>query len=294
MSVQRGSALAALGMMALLGLTGCGAVGGGGPKLDRPYLEVRRGHATVLTEKRRAPEQASDQQPPANVKVVTYPSGDLKLAAWFVLPAKAPADDIPAIVFFHGGFALGADDLKECKPFLDAGYAVLLPSLRGENKNEGNFELMYGEVDDGRAAVQWLAAQPRIDKGRIYTFGHSVGGGISALLSLWDDVPVLATGSSGGLFPYTVFAAWSEILPFDRRNPLERQLRLLLGNTADMKHKHHAYIGSEDDLKSVVGPAEAEIEQTGAPLRVTLVDGDHVTCLRHAIRAFLRDIQRRK
>jgi acetyl esterase/lipase len=284
--------LLVIGMVATLG--GCGAVGGGGPKLDRPYLQVRRAHATVLTEKGRAPEKAGPPVPPGDVKLVHYTSGELKLAAWFALPPKAPADDIPAIVFFHGGFALSEDDVKECKPFLDAGYAVLLPSLRGENDNPGHFELMYGEVDDARAAVQWLAAQPRIDKGRIYTFGHSVGGGISALLSLWDDVPVLATGSSAGLFPYTVFAAWSEILPFDRRNPLERQLRLLLGNTGDMKHKHHAYIGSEDDLKSVVGPAEAEIERTGAPLRVTVVDGDHVTCLAPAMRAFLRDIQKRK
>src|SRR5260221_9437202 len=130
MAISRGITRAALGVTAILGLSGCGAVGGGGPKLDRPYLEMRRAHATVLTEKGPAPENASARPPPDGVQLIRYASGDLTLKAWFALPAKAPADDVPAIVFFHGGFALGEDDLKECKPFLDAGYAVLLPSLR--------------------------------------------------------------------------------------------------------------------------------------------------------------------
>jgi acetyl esterase/lipase len=290
MTLQHGIVVA----LVALGLAGCDAVGGGGPKLDRPYLEARRAHATVLTGSRKAPESVEHKRPPAGVDEKLYPSGDLKLRAWFVPPPNAPADDIPAIVFFHGGFALTDADLKQCKPFLDAGYAVLLPSLRGENDNPGNFELLYGEVDDGRAAIKWLAAQPHIDKGRIYAFGHSIGGGLSALLSLWDDVPVIATGSSGGLYPYTVFGVWTEILPFDQRNPLERQLRLLLGNTADMKRPHYAYIGREDELKSVVGPAQAEATKTNAPLHVTLVDGDHATSLAPAMRAFLKDIQNRK
>jgi acetyl esterase/lipase len=290
MTIQRGL----LVVMAVMGLAGCDAVGGGGPKLDRPYLEVRRAHATVLTEPRKAPELVGYKSPPAGVTEQLYPSGEFKLRAWFDLPPKAPDDDIPAIVFFHGGFALTDEDYKLCKPFLNAGYAVLLPSLRAENDNLGKFELLYGEVDDARAAIKWLAAQPRIDKDRIYTFGHSVGGGLSALLSLWDDVPVAATGSSGGLYPYTVFGVWNEILPFDRRNPLERQLRLLLGNTGDMKHPHHAYIGKDDELKSVVGPAEAEAKTSNAPLHVTIVDGDHATSLAPAMRAFLKDIQVRK
>jgi acetyl esterase/lipase len=278
-----------------LAFAGCSnSVGGGGPKLDRPYLEVRRAHATVLTVKQPAPEQVSRAIPPIGVEDVVYVSGDLKLRAWFALPKNPPADAIPAIVYFHGGFALGSQDLKDCQPFLDAGYAVLLPTLRGENENPGHFELLYGEVDDARAAIHWLAGHPRIDKGRIYTFGHSIGGGVSALISLWDDVPVVATGSSGGLYPYTIFSAWSDIIPFDRRNPLERQLRLLLGNTADMKHSHYAYLGEDDALKEVAGPAAEEVERSKAPLTIRMVRGDHFTSLGPATQAFVKDIQKRK
>jgi acetyl esterase/lipase len=277
-----------------LAQAGCNVIGGGGPKLDRPYLEVRRAHVTDLTEKVRAPEKVAYVKPPPGVREITYPSGDLQLKAWFAMPPQPLGDALPAIVYLHGSFALGTEDFNQCKTFLDAGYTVLLPSLRGENDNPGHFELLYGEVDDARAAVHWLARQPNIDKGRLYAFGHSVGGGLSALLSLWDDLPLRATGSSGGLYPYTVFGAWSDMLPFNRRDPLERQLRLLLGNTGDMKHRHFAYIGDEDELTSVVGPAAEELKTTNAPLTVTVVEGDHFTSLTRSMRRFVKDIEARK
>jgi len=276
-----------------IALAGC-SPGGGGPKLERPYLDVRRAHSTVLNEKVKAPQKAKRPELPPGVEDVTYISGDLPLHAWLAMPQGAPAEGVPAIVYFHGGFALGKEDLDACKPFLEKGYAVMLPSLRGENDNPGNFELLYGEIDDARAAIRWLADRPRIDKGRIYTFGHSIGGGVSALLSLWDDIPVLSTGSSGGLYPYTAFNGWSSIIPFDRRNPLERQLRLLLGNTADMKRPHFAFLGEDDPMKSVLGPAEEEAKATGAPLTVRVVEGDHFTSLGRAMRGFVHEIEKRQ
>lgn len=287
---------AALGLAFLIGyaLLSASNVGGGGPKLDRPYLEVRAAYRTDLMEKVRAPEKVGHVKPPPGVQEMIYTSGDLPLKAWFALPPNAPPRDIPAIVYLHGGFALTADDFKKCQPFLDAGYAVLLPSFRGENDNHGDFELLYGEVDDARAAVWWLARHERIAQGRIHAFGHSIGGGLAALLSLWDNVPLRATGSSGGLYPYTIFTDWSEIVPFNRRVPLERQLRLLLGNTADMKCPHHAYLGDADPLRSVMGPAEQELATTHAPLRIQVVEGDHQSSLDRAMRQFIRDIEARR
>jgi pimeloyl-ACP methyl ester carboxylesterase len=281
-------------VLTLMSSGGGSVIGGGGPKLVRPYLEIREVHHTELTERMRAPGRPGHAKPPSGVEEIIYRSGDLQLKAWLALPPHAPADGIPAIVYLHGGFALGEDDFKQCTPFLDAGYAVLLPIFRGENDNPGDFELMYGEVDDARAATAWLAQHPRIASGRIHAFGHSVGGGVAALLALWDNVPLRATGSAGGLFPYAVFASWSEMLPFNRRVPLERQLRLLLGNTADMKLPHYAYVGDGDDLKSVIGPAEEELKTTRAPLSIALVEGDHKTCLAPALRRFLLDIESRK
>lgn len=284
----------ASGVVYTLIATGDGVIDGGGPQLERPYLEIREVHRTILTERVRAPGAGSAVEPPASVNEVVYSSGELKLKAWLAFPTLSTAAPLPAIVYLHGGFALGKDDFVQCKPFLSAGYAVLLPSFRGENDNPGQFEMLYGEVDDARAAVAWLAQHERIDKTRIYAFGHSIGGGISALLSLWDNVPLRATGSCGGLFPYAAFAGWSDIVPFDRRSPLERQLRLLLGNTSAMKLPHDAYIGEDDELTAVIRPAEQELAITHAPLRITVVAGNHMTSLDRSTRRFLKDIETRK
>ncbi len=71
--------------------------------------------------------------------------------------------------------------------------------LRGENGNPGNYELFLTEVGDAKAAVRWLARQPFVDAKRVYTFGHSTGGAISALLSLREGVPAVNGGCWGGL-----------------------------------------------------------------------------------------------
>ena len=55
-----------------------------------------------------------------------------------------------------------------------------------------------------------------------------------------------------------------------------------------------AYIGEQDELKSVIGPAEEELKQTNAPLTVRVVDGDHLTSLAPALRRFISDIESRK
>lgn len=250
------------------------------------YLGLRKSYKTILETRGPAPQQWRDQKLPPGVKEVSFNSGNLRLRAWLVLPTGTRSEKVPAVVYFHGGFAFSVDELRDCQPFLDAGFAVLAPTLRGENGNPGNFELLYGEVEDARAATLWLANQPNVDTGRIYTFGHSVGGGISALLSLWDDVPIRLGGSSGGLYPQDVFYGWNEFAPFDISNETERRLRLLVGNIAYMKRRHIAYIGRKDSLVEVVKTAESEAKQSGAPLDIKVIEGDHFTSLRPAVMAF--------
>lgn len=119
----------------------------------------------------------------------------------------------------------------------------MTPMLRGENGNPGNYELFLGEVDDARAAVKWLAGQPYVNPQRIYVFGHSVGGGVAAVLPLLDDVPMRHSGSSGGLYDHTTFLVWQidDTVPFEN-NPMERSVRLLVGNSQFLQHPHYAYL----------------------------------------------------
>ncbi len=255
------------------------------------FLDSRRSYTTVLKTHGPAPQEWPDEKIPPGVTEVSYTSGNLKLKAWLAMQKNSVADRVPAVVYFHGGFAFSFSELEDCRPFLNAGLAVLMPTLRGENGNPGDFELFYGEMDDAQAAVRWLVDQPHIDASRIYTFGHSVGGGVSALLSLWDDVPVRMGGSSGGLYPQDVFSGWKRFVPFDYNNEKERNLRLLVGNMSAMKRQHIAYLGYEDSLAKVAPAAEAERVKSAAPLTIKIVKGDHFTSLEPAILAFVEAIK---
>ncbi len=264
------------------------------PKQEQPFLEARQEFRTQLAKRAKAPDTFDpNETPPAEATQARYPSGSFTFKTWYAFPKTAKSYPLPAIVYFHNGFALTKQDWSAVKPFLDAGFAVMTPTVRGENGNAGDFELWYGELDDAVSAVKWFAQLPGIDRQRIYAFGHSAGGNLAALLSLvGDDVPLAKTGSCGSLYPYDVFREWKDIVPFDTRNPRERQLRLLLGNTWWMKRPHLAYVGEADPLLRYKASAEAEVAASKGPLSVHVVPGDHGSSLHAAIGQFIEAISK--
>jgi acetyl esterase/lipase len=255
---------------------------------ERSYLDRLASFHTKLLRHGPAPQAYQDEALPSGIQEILYPSGSLRLRAWAMFPKGAsPAQKVPGVVYLHGGFAFGVDDLVDALPFLKAGYAVLIPSLRGENGNPGVHELYLGEVDDAKAAIRWLAAQPSVDASRLYTFGHSAGGIVSALLSLHEDVPIRYGGSAGGLYGTSLFDANPERIPFDSRNPEERRMRVLIGNVRWMRRAHYAYVGAEDRWQQVT---EGRREAASPPrlLTITVEPGNHLTSLAPSIEAFLR------
>ena len=231
------------------------------------------------------------QSPPNGVREVNYTSGPLLLKAWVAFPSNfSGAGKVPGVVFFHGGFAFGAGDFEDARPFVEAGFAVMCPMLRGEDGNPGTFEMFLGEVDDATAAIAWFAAQNGIDASHIYSFGHSSGGVVSALLSL-RPVPIRHGGSSGGLYGTRLFDLdWpKKIAPFARDDPGEREMRVLVGNTSWMLNKHYAYVGV-GDLDQDVGLIEGKIEPA-SKLVVTKIPGDHFTSLASSVKAYIEIIE---
>lgn len=254
------------------------------------FWTVRAAHPTRLLHHGPSPQPWEEEPLPRAVRAVTFPSPAGNLKGWLLAPPDGKQVH-PAVVYFHGGFAWGLEDLVVCLPLVEAGYTVFTPTLRGENGNPGEFEHYFGEVDDAVAAVRWLAQQPEVDATHIFTLGHSAGGVISGFMSLVPDLPVRATASIGGTYPEQTFVVFDQKEPFDTANGTERRLRGWVHYLGSVKRPHFAWVGRKDWLAQWVAPLEAAVIATKAPVRVTLVDGDHGGSIEPAMQAFLAQIQ---
>lgn len=262
-----------------------------------PWPRRRAGFKTTLRERGPAPGEWKAHAAPAGAREVRYAGATGELLAWYAAPPAA-AGKVPALIYFHGEFSLAPFDFNQVRPFLAAGYAVMTPSLRGENGNPGAFELLMGEVDDAVAAVRWLASQPEVDASRIHSLGHSVGGGVSGLLSLVPDLPLVMTASVGGVYSVRTFGRWANdpgtrpLVRFDAANTEEVELRVLGRHLPDMLRPHRAYVGTEDEgilenARAVARDAAA----IGAPFTLTTIAGDHAKSLQPGVRAYLADLK---
>jgi acetyl esterase/lipase len=244
------------------------------------FVQARLAHPTVLNSKAPSPERLGVPTTPEGARAVRYGGATGPLLAWFATP-PGPGPH-PLLVYLHGGFALAPSDFEAVRPVLDAGFAVMTPSWRGENGNPGALELLFGELDDAAAAIAWACAQPEVDARRVHVLGHSVGGGLAALLSLRPDVDVVDTASIGGIYVPETFVRWAKsdgnakLVRFDPALRSERELRVLGPHVADMVHPHIAYIGRDDTpfLPNAKAVREAAA-RVGAPFVVETVDGDH-------------------
>jgi acetyl esterase/lipase len=258
---------------------------------DYDFSEKRRRHQTALQVEEPSPQSWSKSVLPDGVSLVQYQSEGRKLNAWLAMPTSDPGGSVPGVVYLHGGFAFGASDFEHARRFVEAGYAVLVPQFRGENGQEGHFELMYGEVMDALAAVKWFASRPEIDAEQVFTFGHSIGANISAMLSLFADAPVRLTAGAGGLYHQNVFFGWERYVRFNVDDDVERQLRVFTPHLDDMHHPHVAYMGAEDSLAEIALAAQRTAAAIDAPLTVQFLQGDHFTTHRPAIELFIDRIE---
>ena len=117
---------------------------------------------------------------PDYVDEVEYPSGNLSLKAW-ISGHRNAKEKLPAVIFLHGGFEMGASDWDMAVPYWQAGFVLMMPMLRGENGQAGTFSFLYDEVDDVIAARKFLAHQPSVDSTRIFLAGHSAGATLTLL-----------------------------------------------------------------------------------------------------------------
>jgi fermentation-respiration switch protein FrsA (DUF1100 family) len=114
-----------------------------------------------------------------DIAPVTLETADgLRLMSWY-----KPADDgRPTLVYFHGnGGHIGYRGDK-ARPYLDAGYGMLLVSYRGYGGNPGS-PTEDGLYADGRAAMAFLAARG-VTPGDTVLYGESLGTGVAVHIAL--------------------------------------------------------------------------------------------------------------
>ncbi|GAA0915946.1 hypothetical protein GCM10009558_025370 [Virgisporangium aurantiacum] len=145
---------------------------------------------------------------------MTYRSDGRDLAGFWLAPdADGPH---PALVFNHGSIGFGPASLPGLQVLVALGYAVFAPIRRGHNDEPGPYWLdlvpapwgspemgrqlvaaLRGELVDVLAAVDWVAARPEVDAGRIVVAGSSFGG-VLTVLALSEPAPLWAGISFAG------------------------------------------------------------------------------------------------
>jgi dienelactone hydrolase len=255
------------------------------PSLPDLFAE-RRDHPTVLSTHGASPQRFAPWPP--SLDVIEYESAGLRLRGLLARPASralAREGKSPLLVYLHGGFALDAGEVAGCRAFRDAGFFVFAPALRGENGNPGDYELAFRELDDARAAIDRARSLPDVDPARIVVFGHSAGGMLSSMLTLYADLPVLDTGSAGGLYGPGLFDSLNR--PFVD-GPLERKLRLFAPYITAMKHPHHACTGDADRYpRETAARLAKQAADEHLPFEHIVVAGDHFGSLRGCLKAYL-------
>jgi len=101
----------------------------------------------------------------------------IKLVSWY----RSARDGRPTIVYFQGNGGNISDRGFKARPYLDAGFGVLLAGYRGYGGNDGepNEDGLYA---DGRAQLAFLAGEG-IGPGRWVLYGESLGSGIAVQLA---------------------------------------------------------------------------------------------------------------
>ncbi|MFD1745406.1 alpha/beta hydrolase family protein [Rhizobium helianthi] len=207
------------------------------PAQAMDYAQARARFMTRLMIEGPAPEIAPPLGRPAGAQRVTYPGGPdgtIPLVAW-VSDNTSSTDLKPAVLFLHGGNATGDGHWQLMKPYVDAGFVVMLPSFRGENGQAGFYSGFYNETSDALAAARYLETLPGVDRNRLFLAGHSNGGTLSILASMSVRSFKAAVPISAGVDAWRYFGHYQKEIRFDPRNQEEFIMRSSVCFAASIK-----------------------------------------------------------
>ncbi len=175
----------------------------------------------------------------AHMKPVRYLTRDgAKIPAYLTLPEGAPARNLPAILYVHGGpWARDNWGYEPLAQFLaNRGYAVLQPNFRGstgygkKHLNDGNKTwgtgIMQNDISDG---VKYLIDEGIADPHRIGILGGSYGG--YATLAGTAFTPDLYAAGVSIVGPSNIISLLESIPPY--WGPIKKIFLKRVGDPAD-------------------------------------------------------------
>ncbi len=241
------------------------------------------------------PSEWDDLKTPQDAHEITYKSGNLRLKAWINDFSSGQTNKHPAVLFLHGGFDLDTETWMSAKPFRDAGFVVMTPTMRGENGQHGRFTMYYDEVDDVIQAAEFLRSQPFVDATHVFVTGHSVGGTLTLLAAeLYPHFAAAASisGSPDQALYLKLAKGASRNAPFNLDDPREIQLRSPLSYAASMKCPVRLFYGTDEKYFQFTAPRTAEIARArGIDAQAVAVEGDHGSNEPASIRLALKFFQ---
>jgi len=121
---------------------------------------------------------------------ITFGSDGVTCEGIYIYPDDA-AIPVPGLVLCHPHPLRGGDMennvIRACATaFAAAGFAVLRFNFRGVGKSTGRYAEGVGEQGDAKAALTWLAAQPGVDRVRLFMAGYSFGARITLAVASTD------------------------------------------------------------------------------------------------------------
>jgi fermentation-respiration switch protein FrsA (DUF1100 family) len=114
------------------------------------------------------------------MRAVSLTTADgLELVAWYRRP---PAPGAPLLLYYHGNAGHIGGRADKVKPYLDAGYGVLLPEYRGYGGNPGR-PTEQGLYTDARAALDFIAGEG-VSPAHIVCYGESLGTAVAVQMAI--------------------------------------------------------------------------------------------------------------
>ncbi|WP_132559745.1 alpha/beta hydrolase family protein [Rhizobium sullae] len=259
--------------------------------IARDYAKVRHRFRTRLLQKGPAPDKYEALAAPPDGEQIFYRShagGELELAAW-ISKYKRGRHAKPGVLFLHGGNAMGVGQWQLLKPYADEGFVVLMPSVRGENGQMGNFSGFYDEVDDVLAAADRLAHLPGVDPNRLFVAGHSIGGTLTMLAAMSTHRFRAAAPISGNPDAFRFFNRYPQDIRFDEGNRHEFEVRSALCYAQSFKCPVRVVHGTEEDhFNDRAGLLARRARAVGIHIEADTAAGNHTSALPAEIEQSIR------